>query len=61
MRSKGTLYFVIHPHGIHMTGRWVGVSYDGPIISGWSAIARTEEEVTAMMDKLRNDEEEAST
>jgi len=55
VRSKGTLYFVLHQHGIHMTGRWVGLSY-GPIITGWGAIARTEDEVRALMDKLRNEE-----
>jgi transcriptional regulator with XRE-family HTH domain len=55
VRSKGTLYFVLHQHGINMTGRWVGLSYDGPIITGWSAMARTEEEVVALMDKLRSE------
>lgn len=55
VRSKGTMYFVLHQHGIHMVGRWVGLSYDGPIISRWGAIARTEEEVTELMDKLRRD------
>ena len=29
VRSKGTMYFVMHPHGISATGRWVGLSYDG--------------------------------
>jgi transcriptional regulator with XRE-family HTH domain len=60
VRSKGTLYFVLHQHGIHMTGRWVGLSYDGPIITGWGAIARTEDEVIALMDKLHS-KEKAST
>ena len=60
VRSKGTLYFVLHQYGIHMTGRWVGLSYDGPIITGWGTIARTEDEVIALMDKLRS-EEKAST
>ncbi len=55
VRSKGSMYFALHQHGIHMTGRWVGLSYDGPIITGWAAIARTEEEVTALMDQLRTD------
>ncbi len=40
-----------------MIGRWVGLSYDGPIITGWAAIARTEDEVRTLMDKLRNEEE----
>ncbi|MGI8815955.1 MAG: hypothetical protein ACR2G2_11955 [Pseudonocardia sp.] len=60
MRSQGTLYCILHQHGISATGRWVGLSYDGPIISGWSAMARTEDEVVALMDKLRN-EDKAST
>ena len=37
VRSKGTMYFVLHPHGISMTGRWVGLSYDGKIVTGWGA------------------------
>jgi hypothetical protein len=60
VRSKGVLYFVLHQHGIHMTGRWVGLSYDGPIITGWGTIARTEDEVIALMDKLHSTEK-AST
>lgn len=61
VRSKGTLYFTLHQHGIHLTGRWVGLSYDGPITSGWSAIARTGDEVVEMMNKLRSHEDEAKT
>jgi len=38
-----------------LTGRWVGLSYDGPIISGWGTIARTEGEVTALIDTLRTE------
>jgi transcriptional regulator with XRE-family HTH domain len=53
VRSKGTMYFVLHQHGINMVGRWVGLSYDGPIITGWGAIARTEEEVVNLMNELR--------
>ena len=55
VRSKGTVYFALHPHGIHMTGRWVGMSYDGPLVSGWGVIARTEDEVIALMDELRQE------
>lgn len=57
VRSKGTLYFSLHQHGISATGRWVGLSYDGPIISGWSAMARTEDEVVALMNTLLQSEE----
>jgi transcriptional regulator with XRE-family HTH domain len=54
VRSKGTMFFTLHQHGISATGRWVGLSYDGPIITGWGAIARTEQEVTELMDELRS-------
>jgi hypothetical protein len=37
------MYFVMHPHGINATGRWVGLSYDGNIVTGWSSMARTED------------------
>ena len=55
VRSKGTMYFALHPHGVHMAGRWVGQSYDGPLVSGWGAIARTEDEVVALMNQLLED------
>jgi transcriptional regulator with XRE-family HTH domain len=53
IRSRGTMYFVVHQHGQHMTGRWVGLSHDGPIISGWSTMARTREKAVSLMDELR--------
>jgi hypothetical protein len=56
VRSKGTLYYVLHNHGINLTGRWVGLSYDGPVVTGWSSMARTEDEAVALMDRLRNEE-----
>ena len=43
-RSKGTMYFALHPHGEHAWGRWVGMSYDGRVISGWGVMARTHEQ-----------------
>ncbi len=30
VRSKGTMYFVLHAQGEYAHGRWVGLSYDGP-------------------------------
>jgi len=53
IRSKGTMYFTLHQHGVNAVGRWVGLSYDGPIITGWGALAKTEDEVVALMDKLK--------
>jgi transcriptional regulator with XRE-family HTH domain len=54
VRSKGVMFFVLHQHGIHATGRWVGLSYDGPLVTGWGALARTEEDVLAVMDDLKS-------
>lgn len=53
VRSKGTLFFMVHPHGVNMTGRWVGLSYDGPIVTGWGTMAKSEQEARELMDKLR--------
>jgi len=56
VRSKGTMYFVMHPHGINMTGRWVGLSYDGQIVSGWSSMAKSEDEARELVDQLKQQE-----
>jgi hypothetical protein len=53
IRSKGTMYFVIHRHGQKMTGRWVGLSHDGPIVTGWAAMAKAELEVLDLMNELK--------
>jgi transcriptional regulator with XRE-family HTH domain len=52
IRSKGTLYFVLHPHGLNMSGRWVGLGYDGRIMTGWATMGRTREESEATMNRL---------
>ena len=36
-----------------MAGRWVGMSFDGSIVTGWGAMARTEEEALAVMAHLK--------
>ncbi len=54
VRSKGTMYFVLHPHGVHLLGRWVGLSYDGKIVSGWGAMARNEEDAKALVETLKD-------
>jgi len=53
VRSKGVMFFVLHPHGLQMSGRWVGLSYDGPIVSGWATMARTEEDSLSVMTHLK--------
>jgi len=56
VRSKGTLYLALHPHGSHAWGRWVGMSYDGLVISGWGAMARTEAEAHKVVQDLADPE-----
>ena len=56
VRSKGTLYLSLHPHGTSAWGRWVGMSYDGLVITGWGAIARAEELATrTVQDQIDRD------
>jgi hypothetical protein len=52
VRSKGTMYFVLHPHGLNMTGRWVGLGYDNRIMTGWAAFGQTREETEVAMKSL---------
>ena len=54
VRSKGTMYFVLHPHGINMRGRWVGLSYDGDVMTGWGAFAHTEDEARGLIEGLKS-------
>jgi hypothetical protein len=49
VRSKGTMFFVLHPQGEYADGRWVGLSYDGPIITGHAALARSHEDVKSVI------------
>jgi hypothetical protein len=55
VRSKGTLYLALHQHGTYAWGRWVGMSYDGPVVSGWGAIARTEDQAHQVVLDLINE------
>ena len=48
------MYFVMHPHGIHATGHWVRLSYDGNIVTGWSSMAKSEDEARTLVDELRS-------
>jgi transcriptional regulator with XRE-family HTH domain len=44
VRSKGTLYLALHQHGTFAWGRWVGMSYDGEVVTGWGVMARSNDE-----------------
>ena len=56
IRSKGSLYYTIHPHGQQMTGRWVGLSHDGTVITGAATMAKTTEDAQAAMQQLTRSE-----
>lgn len=52
IRSKGTMYLLMHPHGIQMSGRWVGLGYDGKVMTGWASVGKTAEDSEAAMASL---------
>jgi hypothetical protein len=52
IRSKGTMYFVVHPHGLTMAGRWVGLGYDDQIMTGFASMAHSREESEETMARL---------
>src|SRR3954463_3220877 len=57
VRSKGTMYLVLHAQGDYAHGRWVGLSYDGPVISGYATLARSQEQAKTVMDRLLDNAE----
>ena len=52
IRSKGTMYFVVHPHGLNMSGRWVGLGYDDQIMTGFASMAHGREDSEQAMTRL---------
>lgn len=57
VRSKGTLYFTLHPHGLQMGGRWVGLGYDDNIMTGWGSMAKTRENAEIVIAQLNRSHE----
>lgn len=57
VRSKGSLYYALHTHGFTATGRWVGLSIDGPIVTGLATLARGEDEAVGLMAELQKGEQ----
>jgi transcriptional regulator with XRE-family HTH domain len=53
VNSKGTLYFVLHTHGVNARGIWAGMSHDGDILSGWGALGHSENEVREIVADLK--------
>jgi transcriptional regulator with XRE-family HTH domain len=53
VNSKGTLYFVLHTHGVSAQGIWTGLSHDGDLLSGWGALGHDENEVRNQIAELK--------
>jgi transcriptional regulator with XRE-family HTH domain len=51
-RDKGTIFFVHEASADYAEGRWVGNSYDGPMVSGFAALARSHEQALTTIDRL---------
>jgi hypothetical protein len=52
IRSKGHHVLRAAPARANMSGRWVGLGYDGRIMTGWAAMGQTQEEAEDAMQKL---------
>jgi transcriptional regulator with XRE-family HTH domain len=55
IRSKGTMYFVLDAHGLHMSGRWVGLGYDDKIMTGWGSMAKSHDEAEGVITHLNQE------
>jgi len=55
------MYFVLHPHGLNMAGRWVGLGYDDRIMTGWASTGQTPEQAEDTMVRLLETEGAART
>lgn len=53
---QGSLYYALHAHGQPATGRWVDPSFDGPVVTGLAALARTADEALGLMTELQKGE-----
>ena len=53
VNSKGTLFFVLHNHGVSAQGIWTGLSHDGDLLSGWGALGHSEDDVRNQIATLK--------
>jgi hypothetical protein len=49
------MYFVLHPHGLNMAGRWVGLSNDGKLVTGWGSMAKERDAAEAVIARLNQE------
>ena len=55
------MYFILHPHGLNMAGRRVGLSNDGKVIIGWGSMAKEHDDAEAAIARLKQDHGEVDT
>ncbi len=53
VRCAGSYYFALHPQGEHAVGIWAGLDYDGIVVHGWGALARSQTVVEQQIDALK--------
>jgi len=46
------MYFALQPHGQRTHGRWVGLSYEGLVITGWAGLARDADAAQGIIEQL---------
>lgn len=49
------MYFVLRPHGLTMAGRWVSLSNDGKVITGWRSMAKEHDAAEAVIGRLKQE------
>ena len=52
VRSKGAMYLALHPHGTFAWGRWIGMSYDGLVVTGYGSLARSQDRAHDIIESL---------
>ena len=53
VQSKGSLYFALHRQGVSADGRWVGLSYDGQVVTGHAALCRDQDAVLPAIEAMK--------
>jgi hypothetical protein len=49
------MYFALHPHGEKMGGRWVGLSNDGKVVTGWGSMAKEHDDAEAVIAQMKQE------
>jgi len=53
VQSKGSMYFALQRHGTAADGRWVGLSYDGQVVTGHAALCREQDDVLPAIEAMK--------